>query len=69
MVLLLRPGYLWLQERVAAGALEVRKVPGDANPADLFTKALNRDKLDQFLADMEYADRGGRHRIGYGLNV
>ena len=30
---------LWVQERVRTGAIEVRKVHGEVNPADLFTKA------------------------------
>ena len=31
---------LWLQEKVRTGAIEVRKVKGEENPADLFTKHL-----------------------------
>jgi hypothetical protein len=31
---------LWVQEKVRGGAIQVRKVRGDVNPADLFTKHL-----------------------------
>ena len=31
---------LWVQEKVRTGATSVRKVRGDVNPADLFTKHL-----------------------------
>ena len=36
----IRVQYLWLQERVAQSDLMVRKVAGEANPADLLTKGL-----------------------------
>ena len=29
---------LWLQEKVRTGAIEVKKVRGEVNPADLYTK-------------------------------
>ena len=32
--------YLWLQERVFSGHLQVQKIPGTANPADILTKAV-----------------------------
>ena len=32
--------YLWLQERVHCGHLQVQKIPGTANPADILTKAV-----------------------------
>ena len=36
----LETGYLWLQAAVKAKRLQVRKVLGTNNPADLFTKHL-----------------------------
>ena len=50
---------LWLQEKVRTKALEVRKVRGDVNPADLFTKHLpSHDKIVQLvhLFGCEYRD-------------
>ena len=41
---------LWVQQKVRSGEIELRKVLGTANPADLFTKHLeSRAKLDQLL--------------------
>ena len=34
---------LWVQQKVRDGFLEIRKVRGDANPADLFTKHLSSE--------------------------
>ena len=36
---------LWLQEEVEKGRLEVGKIRGDQNPADLMTKVLNIDEV------------------------
>ena len=50
---------LWVQERVRSGAIELRKVSGLVNPADLFTKHLNsRDRINQLveLFNCEYRD-------------
>ena len=41
---------LWLQKEVREGRLEVHKVPGEENPADLMTKILSmRDILSRLL--------------------
>ena len=41
---------LWLQEKVRTGAIMVKKVRGEVNPADIFTKHLpSRDKVHQLL--------------------
>ena len=50
---------LWVQERVRTGAIQLRKVNGLVNPADLFTKHLNsRDRVTQLvqLFNCEYRD-------------
>ena len=50
---------LWLQEKVRDKSIEVRKIAGDSNPADLFTKHLpSRDKVYQLvrLFGCEYRD-------------
>ena len=50
---------LWIQEKVRTGAIEVRKVKGEENPADLFTKHLpSRDKVHSLvrLFGCEYRD-------------
>ena len=41
---------LWLQEKCRTGAITVKKVRGEVNPADLFTKHLaSREKVHQLL--------------------
>ena len=50
---------LWVQERVRTGAIELRKVHGEVNPADLFTKHLaSKDRIEQLvrLFNCEYRD-------------
>ena len=52
---------LWVQEKVRTGAIQVRKVRGEVNPADLFTKHLpSKDKVHKLtkLFGCEY--RSGR---------
>ena len=43
---------LWLQKEVAEGNIQVNKVLGEMNPADLMTKVLNLKDIKTRLADM-----------------
>ena len=50
---------LWIQQRIRDGSIELRKVRGEVNPADLFTKHLpSRDKVRHLLLlfNCHYAD-------------
>ena len=52
---------LWLQEKVRTKAIMVRKVRGEVNPADLFTKHLpSREKVHQLLGLFGCEYREGR---------
>ena len=52
---------LWLQEKVRTGAITVKKVRGEVNPADLFTKHLpSREKVHQLLNLFGCEYRDGR---------
>ena len=52
---------LWIQQRVRDGSVELCKVRGDENPADLFTKHLtSRDKIHSLLDLFGCKYRGGR---------
>ena len=56
---------LWLQEKVRTGAIEVRKVKGEENPADLFTKHLpSQDKVHALVKLFGCAYRDGRAASG-----
>ena len=50
---------LWIQERVRDGAIELRKVRGEVNPADLFTKhSLSRERVTT-LTELSGCEFGG----------
>ena len=52
---------LWLQEKVRTGAITVKKVHGEVNPADIFTKHLpSREKVHQLMALFGCEYREGR---------
>ena len=52
---------LWVQEKVKSKAFELRKVRGEVNPADLFTKHLpSRDKIHSLAALFGCKYRTGR---------
>ena len=44
--------YLWVQEEVAEGRLDLRKLSTHSNPADALTKVLSKDKADMYMKDM-----------------
>ena len=60
--------YLWIQERVKTGELQLKKVVGTENPADLMTKAVAADTLDAHLKRMGFEPRGGRAGKASELN-
>lgn len=49
--------FLWLQDRVRLKHVEVRSIPGTANPADMLTKALTRRESDRYCWDIGLRDR------------
>lgn len=51
---------LWIQSKLRSKAFELFKVRGEANPADLFTKHLNADKMNVCLSFMGAEYREGR---------
>ena len=55
-----RVGSLWIQERVERGELEMQKVWGEWNPADLLTKSLARAKVDRFVRLANHRFEEGR---------
>ena len=52
---------LWVQQAVRSGRVDLRKVAGEANPADRFTKhSLSRDRLMNLTTLFDCEFRGGR---------
>ena len=56
----LETGYLWLQAAVKNKRLQVRKVLGTENPADLFTKHLGAADMWKHLATLHMSPEEGR---------
>ena len=46
--------HLWLQDAVKRKRLTTKKVDSAMNPADLMTKALNREAIDRLMGAMGY---------------
>ena len=52
---------LWVQQNVRDGSLEIRKVRGEVNPADLFTKHLSSEvRVTELLRLFGCRFAGGR---------
>jgi hypothetical protein len=51
---------LWCQEKVRSGAVNLLKVPGVDNPADIMTKYGPREVLDKMLRLMNMKKLEGR---------
>ena len=43
---------MWLQKEVSEGKVEVSKIPGSSNPADLMTKILCFPEVEKRLLEM-----------------
>ena len=56
----LETGYLWLQAAVKAKKLQVRKVLGTENPADLLTKHLSAADMWKNIEKLHMAPEAGR---------
>ena len=53
----------WIQEKVRTGGLNLLKIAGPSNPADLFTKHLARQDLDKHLDFIGVQHREGRSAV------
>ena len=51
---------LWVQEKLRKGAFVLHQIPGEDNPADLFTKHLTAEKMHKCLAFISAEYREGR---------
>ena len=54
---------LWVQDKIDEGAVVVKKVGGDRNPADILTKYLSSSRLHSLLADLPVEELGRRHSL------
>ena len=60
---------LWLQQVVSAGRLELSKVLGTENPADLGTKALGPGIIQQAMAKCGFVSLAGKSRMALSAEV
>ena len=59
----LETGCLWLQAAVAKKRLQVRKVNGAENPADLFTEYLTNADMRQHMSFLQMSSEDGRSDV------
>ena len=59
---------LWLQEQELKRAVEIVKVPGSQNVADIFTKYLGHARMEQHLTTMNLEYRTGQAHIAAQLH-
>ena len=59
----LETGYLWLQSAVAKKRLQVRKIDGAENPADLFTKYLSSADMWKHMEFLQMSSEEGRSQV------
>ena len=60
-------GLLWIQDKVEEGEVEVKKVAGEQNPADLLTKNVNIGKVEKYMEMISEEFKGGRAEVSVEL--
>ena len=55
--------YLWVQERIRNGDLELKKVLGTENPADLMTKHLSSPDMIKYMSKFGAKNKEGRASV------
>jgi hypothetical protein len=62
-----RVGLLWIQEKQEEGEVDVKKILGDDNPADLLTKNVPVSKVEKFMELIGQEFRQGRAEVSINL--
>jgi hypothetical protein len=60
-------GLLWIQEKVEEGEIDVKKVAGEENPADLMTKNVNAVKVEKYMNLIQEEFKEGRAEVSVEL--
>ena len=60
---------LWVQDKVKQGTLTIKKIQGEKNPADLFTKHLDSSKMLEHLGATGCALSAGRAESAPRIDV
>ena len=53
---------LWIQQRIRNHDLDLYKIAGEENPADLGTKYLNEKKMEKYMEEVGHRTMDGRAR-------
>ena len=62
-----RVGLLWIQEQVEEGEVDIKKIDGEQNPADLLTKNVKAAKMERHMTTINEEFRDGRAEVSVGL--
>ena len=62
-------GLLWIQEQVEEGEVDVKKILGDDNPADLFAKNVPAAKVEKFMGLIGQEYKEGRADVSIKLKT
>ena len=60
---------LWSQQKVQDNKIELTKIKGTFNPADMFAKHVEKDKTDLMVEALGGMHMGGRHEIAPELDM
>ena len=60
-------GMLWIQQHCKNGTVEVKKVAGKSNPADIFTKSVPAEVMWGHMKAMGFDSREGRAQVAVEL--
>ena len=59
----LHTGLLWVQQRVQRGEIQVNKIRGDSNVADLGTKYLAAPKMNEYMIECGFTHLAGQSKL------
>ena len=60
-------GMLWIQQHCRSGKVDVKKVDGKSNPADIFTKAVPAEVMWGHMKAIGFESREGRSEVAAEL--
>ena len=60
-------GMLWIQQHCRSGKVDVKKVAGKSNPADIFTKAVPAEVMWGHMGAIGFESREGRSEAAVEL--
>ena len=60
---------LWMQEKVANNQVSIHKIKNKFNLADLMTKYLSKDEIEQIMDFMQHVFMDGRHKDAPELSM